>query len=159
VTRTTIDRRTGQGRISSSVSPTDRTTSADMRSDVPICAVASPPPEITSKLGKFDLKQGRGYDAKLLAKYPAELYSIDFDKASLEARSVVGKIMRQRHKGYVPDDVEVYVTTLVRHMDFQLLLLPVWVATLIEEDGDVRIGLVNGQTGEVSLGKAQKVDG
>ncbi len=41
-------------------------------------------------------------------------------------------------------------------MTFRLLLLPVWIALLAEQDGDRRIGLVNGQTGKVALGKAQK---
>jgi hypothetical protein len=37
-----------------------------------------------------------------------------------------------------------------------LLLLPVWVATITEEDGDIRLGLVHGQKGKAVLGKAYK---
>jgi hypothetical protein len=50
----------------------------------------------------------------------------------------------------------VNVSSMVRTMSFRLLLLPVWIATLIEDDGDVRIGLVNGQTGQAVLGKARQ---
>ena len=75
---------------------------------------------------------------------------MDFDKASLEARSKAGDMARVRHgisgQGY----------THIQHMTFQLLLLPVWVATLYEEDGDIRPALVNGQTGKVVLGKPRK---
>jgi hypothetical protein len=38
----------------------------------------------------------------------------------------------------------------------RLVLLPVWVGTLVEADGDVRTALVNGQSGRVALGKAEK---
>jgi hypothetical protein len=32
----------------------------------------------------------------------------------------------------------------------------VWVASILEMDGDTRLALVNGQTGHVVFGKAQK---
>ncbi len=41
-------------------------------------------------------------------------------------------------------------------MSFRLLLLPVWIATLSEVDGDTRPALVNGQTVRVVLGSARK---
>jgi len=44
----------------------------------------------------------------------------------------------------------------VIQMTFTLLLAPVWIATLLERDGDVRTVLVNGQTGETALGKAKR---
>ena len=44
----------------------------------------------------------------------------------------------------------------IQNMSFRLVLLPVWVASLMEDDGDVRAALVNGQTGKVALGKAEK---
>jgi hypothetical protein len=44
-------------------------------------------------------------------------------------------------------------------MSFQLLLVPVWLATLHETDGDTRRALVNGQTGECALGKTEKTHG
>jgi hypothetical protein len=41
-------------------------------------------------------------------------------------------------------------------MSFSLVLMPVWIATLHERDGDTRLALVNGQSGQVALGKANK---
>jgi len=36
------------------------------------------------------------------------------------------------------------------------MLAPVWIATLYERDGEIRSAVVNGQTGEIALGKAHK---
>ena len=52
--------------------------------------------------------------------------------------------------------VSIHVTTAIQQMSFRLVLLPVWIATLVEQDKDVRGALVNGQTGQVVLGKAEK---
>lgn len=135
-----------------------RTTFVDGVNNIHVCAVTSPPSSITEKLGKYDLDHVTAYDAKLLAKYPAELYNIDFDKASLEARSRVSALLRQKHseKDAGDEQMEITVFAAVRDMSFQLLLLPVWVATLIEEDADLRTALVNGQNGKVVLGRAEK---
>jgi hypothetical protein len=46
--------------------------------------------------------------------------------------------------------------SVVKQMHFRLLLLPVWVGMLEEQDGDRRPALVNGQTGKVVLGKVLK---
>jgi uncharacterized CHY-type Zn-finger protein len=135
-----------------------RSTYTDGVYNVLVCAVHSPPASITDQLGKYKLDAVIPYDTKLLAKYPAELYSIDFDKASLDARSKVSAIMREKHgrKDTGDEQVQISIFSAVRDMTFRLLLLPVWVATLTEEDGDIRAAFVNGQTGKVVLGKAQK---
>ncbi len=126
--------------------------------DVLVPAVTSPPQPMLDRIGRFDLNAAQAYDPRLLARYPAELYSIDFDKASLEARSIVSREMRRKHEAKELGDerVEIRVFAAVQQMSFRLILMPVWVATLIEEDGDLRTALVNGQTGRVALGKAQK---
>jgi hypothetical protein len=65
--------------------------------------------------------------------------------------------MRARHQQHTDSsEVQVNIFTSVRQMSFRLLLLPVWVAALTEEDGDVRAALVNGQTGQVALGRTEK---
>jgi DNA-directed RNA polymerase subunit M/transcription elongation factor TFIIS len=156
VTKTIIDQRPTQYQ-SQPVIPYSSTTTTDARNDVLICAVTSPPPDLTAKLGVYDLDAVMPYQPKLLAKYPAELYSMDFDKASLEAQSVISQAMRERHQQHTgSSEVQVNVFTLVRQMSFRLLLLPVWVAALTEVDGDVRAALVNGQTGQVALGRTEK---
>ena len=122
--------------------------------NVPVCAVQNPAPLLTRKLGDYDFQQMLAYESSLLSEHPAELYKIDFDKASLEARNIVGQNARLRHGTSSAKQTHGHV--LVKHMTFQLALLPVWTATLYEEDGDVRSVLVNGQTGKVVLGKAKK---
>lgn len=135
-----------------------RETFTDGRFDVMVSAVTSPTAKETAKLGKYDLSAAVPYEAKLLAKYPAELYSIDFDKASLEAHSHVATWMRKKYgrKDAGDEQMRITVFSAVEQMSFRLLLLPVWIATLTEVDGDLRSALVNGQTGKVVLGKTQR---
>ncbi len=123
-----------------------------------VCGVTSPPKSLTDKLGDYDLDEIIPYTPKLLARYPAELYSIDFDRASLDVRGVVAQKMRRK---YAPgaetlNGAERSVTPAVEHMEMKLLLLPVYVATMVEEDDEVRTALVNGQTGQIVMGRARK---
>lgn len=136
----------------------DTMTIPDAINNVPICAVKSPAPYMTRNLGQYDFSAAIAYAPDLLAKFPAELYSIDFDKASLMAREPIGAAMREKHLTLNPagSGEQVNISTSVMQMHFRLLLAPVWVATLYEEDGDVRTTLVNGQNGQVVLGRAQK---
>lgn len=120
-----------------------------------VCIPGVPAP-LADQVGEFHVSAAVAYEPKLLAKHPAALYSIDFDEASLKARSVVSEHMRRRHGERDGRDVDVQVFTSVLQMSFTLLLMPMWMATLYERDGDVRAALVNGQTGQVALGKAGK---
>lgn len=121
-----------------------------------ISAVKTPPASLTDSILDFDLGQFQPYDPTLLAKFPAEIYDIDFTDASLKARSRAVQQMRDEF-GKAPDQyTEVSVMASPLQMVFSLALLPVWVCSLFERDGDVRPALVNGQTGAVALGKAQK---
>lgn len=131
-------------------------TLTDSIHDVAVCAVTSPPPLLTSRLGRWNLGEAVPYEPRLLAQYPAELYSIDFDKASLEARAIIGREMRARHALGTGQGAQENIFTAVTQMHLRLALLPVWVGTLYETDGDVRSALVNGQTGHVALGKPHK---
>jgi hypothetical protein len=145
---------------------TDTSKGADMETDVAICAVKSPPPGLAQRLGPYDFSEKIPYEPKWLAKYPAALYSIDFDKASLDAREHVSAAMRRKYERVIEtkqmgnrgkQETEVTRTTSrINNMIFQLLLLPVWIATLIEVDGDVRLALVNGQNGKTVFGKTQR---
>ncbi|MCB9452795.1 MAG: hypothetical protein H6672_15255 [Anaerolineaceae bacterium] len=138
-----------------------QTTFNDALYDIEVCAVDSPPRFLTAQLGDYDLGQATAFEPELLAKYPAGLYTMDFDKAALEARSIAAGIMRGRHtRREMSDDSDVSISVFsnIQSMTFRLLLLPVWVATLIEKDNDIRTALVNGQSGKVVLGKAQKAD-
>jgi hypothetical protein len=137
-----------------------QTSYSDAVYDIAVCAVESPPLALTSQLGEYDLRGIVSYEPELLAKYPAGLYTIDVDAAALEARSRVAAAMREKFtKRDLSDDssISISVFTNIQQMSFRLALLPVWVATLVEVDHDVRSALVNGQTGKVVLGKAEKV--
>jgi DNA-directed RNA polymerase subunit RPC12/RpoP len=155
VTRTVIDSRTPQSRNQvRTVIPYQTMRIPDGMTDIPVCAVKSPP--LTRDLGEYDTSARVPYNAKLLATYPAALYDLDFEEASLAARGVISQHMRERHGQSKADNITVNIFSSVLQMTFTLALLPVWIATLYERDGDLRTALVNGQTGKVVLGKARK---
>jgi uncharacterized Zn finger protein (UPF0148 family) len=135
-------------------------------SDVLIVAVKSIPTRLVDPMTNYDISKAVPYQPNYLAKYPAQLYTIDFDKASYEARGRAMEVMRRRFR---PQEERTYQDEMgqerkeiirtsahVQNMMLQLLLLPVWTATLTERDGDVRLALVNGQTGKVSMGLYRK---
>lgn len=162
VQRTTVNESPGVGysreayRRGASQSAYQSETLYDGMTDIAVCAVKTPSALLTRQLGKFDLETLTAYDPRLLAAHTAQIYEIDFDKASLEARSQISDAMRERHAVTAREGVRVNVFALVKSMSFQLILAPVWVATLYEADGDVRPALVNGQSGRVALGKPKK---
>lgn len=129
----------------------------DAELGVLIPAAQIPDRGLMRKLGEFDTGAMVAYEPDLLARYPAQLYDIDFEKASLEVREIVSRQMRRRHTEMMStQDTEITVSVFAKSMSFSLLLMPVWIATLLERDGDIRTALVNGQTGECVLGKSVK---
>ncbi|HRF99243.1 MAG TPA: hypothetical protein PLZ51_28720, partial [Aggregatilineales bacterium] len=129
----------------------------ELMDDVLVCAVKSPTKSLTDRLGKYNVDKAVDYTPDLITKNPTQIYSIDFDRASLEARSLVSRYMREKHGEILGGEGRVQsISASATDMSFQLVLMPVWIATLYEEDGDVRSALVNGQTGEVVFGKSQK---
>ena len=140
--------------------PTRTETRADVFNNYAFPAVLSPSPRLVEKITRYDFSLVQGYDPSALARYPAEIYQIDFDKASIEAQGRVRRMIREQYQNQasatMQSETVTSVSSMVRNMSFRLLLLPVWIATLIEDDGDVRVGLVNGQTGQAVLGKARQ---
>ena len=139
--------------------PNRNETRADVFNNYAFPAVLSPSPRLIDKITRYDFSRVQGYDPSALARYPAEIYQIDFDTASLEVQGRVRRRVREQYQNQSTgmQSEEVYsVSSMVRNMSFRLLLLPIWIATLIEDDGDVRVGLVNGQTGQAVLGKARQ---
>ncbi len=154
VSRTTIDHRSpSQYDRVTPIRPYDNVKLSDGLNGVAVAALRAP---LLDQPGDFDMSAAVAYDPALLAKHPAALYTIDFDEASLAARSAISEHMRRRHSESAGRNIEVQVFTSVLQMSFTLLLMPLWMATLYERDGDVRPALVNGQTGQVTLGKAGK---
>lgn len=158
VTRTRIDNNPSPDRARFIAAPYQQTKQSDAIYDLEVCGVKSPPLELTRQLGDYDTKSLMEYEPTLLAKYPAQIYTIDFDKAALEARSMVSNAMRSRYtqRELSDDGVSINVFTNIHQMSFRLALMPVWIASLVEEDGDHRMALVNGQSGRVVLGKSEK---
>jgi DNA-directed RNA polymerase subunit RPC12/RpoP len=135
--------------------------------NVCICAVKSPSPVLVSHAGGYDMSATVPYEPKWLAKYPAQIYNVDFDAASLQARAIVSKHFRTRYEQVAKREMRerqsryenyetVSVSTQIQSMSFQLVLLPIWIATMTEKDGDVRVAVVNAQTGKTALGRAER---
>jgi hypothetical protein len=136
----------------------------------PVCAVQSPPRLLVAQIDhRYDMSAIIPYEPKYLAHHPASLYTMDFDKASLEARGKISEKLREKHHQTSVEmqasfmrgnsrrtSVKMSVFAMITQMSFRLALLPVWVATLVEQDGDLRTALVNGQTGHVAVSKTRK---
>lgn len=136
--------------------------------DVPYCASPTLPRKLLDKLDPYHLGSAVDYDPRLLADFPAELYQLDVPDAAIGVRSKLGRLaMRQaqpslniqrptQHYGSDDSPGRLKMNTSTGYMSYQLALLPVWVAWLVEQDDDRRLALVNGQTGEAALGRVQK---
>ena len=164
ITRTRIQNQSpnrgyGYTRTMTPVEPYVQAKYNEIFGDMEVCGVQSPSKELTRGLGDYHTSDLLEYSPNLLAKYPAQLYTQDFDEAALEARSQISAAMRykfSRRELMEDEKVTINVFTNIQQMSFRLILAPVWIAHLIEQDKDHRTALVNGQTGQVSLGKSEK---
>ncbi len=164
VTRTRIQNQStnrgyGYTRTITPVEPYVQTKYNEIFGDMEVCGVQSPSKELTRGLGDYHTSDLLDYSPNLLAKYPAQLYTQDFDQAALEARSQISTAMRykfSRRETMEDEKVTINVFTTIQQMSFRLILAPVWIAHLIEQDKDQRTALINGQTGQVILGKSEK---
>lgn len=129
----------------------------DFLTDVLVPAVESPPRQLVQRLNKFDVDAAKPYAPELIAQYSAELYTLDFDRAGLDAQSIAATVMKERHALPENEYEQVTVYPMVQQMSYRLLLLPIWSVTIHEADQQVRPGLIHGQTGQVVLGKAHPV--
>ena len=155
VSQTTTDQRMPNSRDQvRTFKPYENIQFQDGMVGVPVFGMKQPP--ILKHISEYELSSAQAYDPKLLARTPAALYDIDFDAASLTARSHITQTMRDRYERGSGQSVEVKVYANVLQMTFMLMLVPVWIATLYERDGEVRAAVVNGQTGAVALGDSRK---
>jgi DNA-directed RNA polymerase subunit RPC12/RpoP len=158
IRRTVVDVRIDQvGRFGGRPIQPREENFTDALFNLPIQGMKELDEALMARIDRYDFSQVKPYEPGLLAKQPASLYDVDFDAASLSARSSASETMRQKHD--VPDSQtngSVSVFAQVQSMSFSLLLLPVFVVTMKERDGDRRAALVNGQTGVVALGKTEK---
>ena len=108
--------------------------------------------QLVQAITSFELSQLEPYDARYLASWPAERYTLPLADASLQGRSRVLKKLRKR-----PQEVARYHETVYNIRlnfsglvveSFKLLLLPLWIGHY-QADGQPYELLINGQTGEV----------
>lgn len=128
----------------------------DGLNNVLYCAVESPPRALTRRITRFDFDTTQAYAPQLLANKTAELYSIDYQQASLNVRETVSDMFRFRHGHDPHGDQQTLVSSLVQQMSFRLLMVPIWMVNIIEGDGDLRMGIIHGQTADAWLGQAQR---
>lgn len=133
-------------------------------------AAQTPKRRLIENLEPFQLNDAKDYDPRLLASDPAELYSIDVDQASIDVRTQLVKIGKRQARASsitsAPQEMDwngqrknpgrLNLRPQTNYMSYRFGLLPVWVGTLIEEDGDTRQLLVNGQTAKVAIGDLEK---
>ncbi len=136
-------------------------------SDVLHLAAPTPSRDLLEKVEPFDLRRGVDYDPRLLATYPALLYSLDLTQASIDVRTRLTRLacreaepgLRMRKpRGFNNDDDpgRLQTNASTQFMTYRFALLPIWIGFLLEADGDRQPVLVNGQTGKVALGPHEK---
>lgn len=118
--------------------------------DVPFFAGTMPPRALVEAVETFDLSAGVRFDPKLLGEYPAQLYSIDLDRAALDVRpklhqKAIAKSLQRPHRVVNLD------------LSYRLALLPVWTLYAADVDGNFCQGVINGQTGKLRLSKWKPV--
>ncbi len=112
----------------------------------------------------YTLAKMTPYEPRFLADWPVFLYNRDVDAAAMEADRAMPAMARQQAGALpVPASQSSSRPVMVRRsfqtsgLTYQLVLLPVWVA-LLRADDELRLALVNGQTGKVALGPALLTD-
>lgn len=157
VSKTRVDKRS-QRTLAAAQGANSREQFSDALSNIPYCGVESPPRKLIDRLAAYDVSEIQPYDPKRLANVTAELYSIDFQQASLDVREKIGERIRFRHGHDPHGDVQTHVGHMIQQMSFRLVMLPLWIGNIIEDDGDLRLALVHGQKGHALLGKAYRAD-
>ncbi|MBN1284832.1 MAG: hypothetical protein JXB47_05505 [Anaerolineae bacterium] len=140
---------------------------AFMLSDIVVSATDTLDKRLLKQILPYEMRYLQKYDPRFLSDWPAEIYHLDVDEASLNAREEMSRqaklrteVSKDRSKRYSQGvsgsrqerTVELHVSPPhISGMTYRLVLLPVWVVLLHEGDGDVRRCLVNGQTGKVAV--------
>jgi LSD1 subclass zinc finger protein len=137
------------------------TTDLAMFENILLGAMVAPPQQFLGAILPFDIEALVPYEPRLLADWPAALYSLDVETAVETAKaSMLRAAVRSAGGASEPflrigdDDGEEKVRRWCRvtSATYQLVLLPVW-AALVGGRGELRVALVNGQTGKVALSR------
>ncbi len=127
-----------------------------MFENILLSGLVTPPQEFLAGILPFDVAALVPYEPRLLADWPAALYSLDVETAVETARaSMLRAAMRAREPLVRIEDGEeddVRRGYRVTSATYQLVLLPAW-AALLETRGKLRAALVNGQTGKAVVSR------
>jgi hypothetical protein len=125
----------------------------------------APSREFQAAILPFDVDALVPYEPRLLANWPAELYSLDVEAAVETAQaSMLRQAVRAAARAAEPflrleddddEEREVRRSYRVTSATYQLVLLPAW-AALLEVKGRLRVALVNGETGKVALSRPMR---
>jgi hypothetical protein len=97
----------------------------------------------------FSLGSAPAYDARYLAGWPAEIYQKAMAEASLDARQLAVKRVRDSiHSEHGSVSNLGYSTAGLSILSFKLVLIPLWVTEYVHEGRTYRV-IINGQTGSV----------
>ncbi len=122
--------------------------------DIQVPATTSLPDEMLSRL-RYKTSEAEPYREEILAKWPAEVYSISMSDASLRARDAAvneGDKQIALNTGQFDDAPSASLTvdrSNLAIMSYKLLLVPAYTATYTYRSESYHI-LVNGQTGDVA---------
>ncbi|MGD8792870.1 MAG: hypothetical protein PVF47_09985, partial [Anaerolineae bacterium] len=120
--------------------------------------VDSPAPALQEAVYPFDLQGVVPYEPRLLANWPARLYSLDVELVSESAHgALVGRTRDQAIPAPAFMQAGGEVLYQVLGITYQLVLLPAWLG-LLEGDGRHSLALVNGQSGKVQIGPPPAAD-
>jgi DNA-directed RNA polymerase subunit RPC12/RpoP len=125
-------------------------------------AVDAPPPSVLDRVGPFRLWKLAPYEPHVLADWPAQLYNLDVELVVEDAYDTMLALAHRRSGP--PVSVEVVKgdsgkrsgvggtmrTLQVSQVTYRLVLVPLWVAPF-RHKGERCLGLVNGQTGSVTV--------
>jgi DNA-directed RNA polymerase subunit RPC12/RpoP len=141
-------------------------------SDLPevlVGGVTHPRQAALENLMPYHLRDLIAYDPRHLARWPAQVYSVDVIQASITARADFKRMARRRFSGhdrdlspavlsrtdasYSPPDTPFWGAARVDvgRLEYRLLLLPAWMIILYLQSGARLPALVNGQTGEAVI--------
>ena len=122
--------------------------------DIQVPATKSLPEEMLSRL-HYKTAEAEPYREEMLAKWPAEVYSISMSDASLRARDAAvseGDKQIALNTGLFDDTPSTSLTvdrSNLAVMSYKLLLVPVYTSTYTYRGESYHV-LVNGQTGDVT---------
>lgn len=118
--------------------------------DLPVPASRNTAPHLARLLPSFDLRATQPYDARFLANWAAEVYSVPMADASLDARGQAYARLKRSLPGHITALHNLSTSSAKMTIEsFKLVLLPVWL-TEIEVSGETELLLLNGQTGAVA---------